>query len=292
MTFEPRKNEHPSTYIVPDRDNQNELVRLTIQDRLLTASMGGVLAEQENQANLRRVLDIGCGTGGWALETVQTYPDLTLVAGIDISQRMISYAREQAESQQVAWRTEFHVMDALRMLEFPDGFFDLVNMRLGGSWLRTWDWPKLLGEISRILRPKGIVRITEQEIMHERSSQAATRINEMVLNAFYRAGHLFEATSTGLTERLPSLLARYEFTQVQSRAHALTYRAGAPETQMYNEDMIAASRTLRPFLEKWGCLSPDYEELCQQLVEETQSPAFYSVWHFQTIWGVKPYTAS
>jgi ubiquinone/menaquinone biosynthesis C-methylase UbiE len=288
MMSGPGKQENPSTYIVADRENQSELVRLTVQDRLLTASMGGVLAEQEKPESLRRVLDIGCGTGGWALEVAQTYPEVALVAGIDISQRMIAYAREQAEHQQVTQRTEFHVMDALRMLEFPASFFDLVNMRLGGSWLRTWDWAKLLGEIVRILRPKGVVRITEQEIMHRRSSQAATRINEMVLNAFYRAGHLFEPKSTSLTERLPTLLTRHGFIQVQSRAHVLTYRAGMPETQMYNEDMIAASRTLRPFLEKWGCLSPDYEELCQQLVEEAQSPDFSSVWHFQTIWGIKP----
>jgi hypothetical protein len=179
-------------------------------------------------------------------------------------------------------------MDALRMLEFPDSFFDLVNMRLGGSWLRTWDWPKLLGEIFRITHPTGVVRITEQEVIHQRSSQAGTRINEQVLAAFYRAGHLFEEKSTGLTARLPSLLAQHGFSQVQTRAHVLEYRAGAPETQMYNEDMIAASRTLRPFLQKWGCLSDDYEELCQRLVVEAQSPDFHSIWRFQTIWGTRP----
>lgn len=289
MTSEPRKNEHPSTYIVPDRENQQELLRLTIQDRLLTASMGGVLAEQANPASLRRVLDIGCGTGGWAIETAQTYPEIHLVAGIDISQRMIIYAREQAEKQQLTQRMEFRVMDALRLLEFPDSFFDLVNMRLGGSWLRTWDWAKLLTEIFRITREEGIVRITEQEILHKRSSQAATRINEMVLNAFYRAGHLFEQSSTGLTSRIPSLLTQHGFLNIQSKPHTLEYRAGTAATQMYNEDMIAASRTLRPFLKKWGCLSDDYEKLCQQLVVEAESPDFYSTWNFQTIWGTKPY---
>ncbi|HET8840432.1 MAG TPA: methyltransferase domain-containing protein [Ktedonobacteraceae bacterium] len=289
MTPEPRKNEHPSTYIVSDRDSQPELIRLTLQDQLLTASMGGVLAEQPDPARLRRVLDIGCGTGGWAIETAQQYPGLLLVAGIDISQRMIIYAREQAESEQVAQHVEFRVMDALRYLEFPNGFFDLVNLRLGGSWLRTWDWPKLLTEIFRITSREGTVRITEQEVMHQRSSQAATKINEMVLNAFFRAGHLFEQTSTGLTSRIPSLMTQYGFGKVQTKGHALEYRAGTPETQMYNEDMIAASRTLRPFLKKWGCLSNDYEELCQQLVTETQAPDFYSLWNFQTIWGIKPF---
>jgi hypothetical protein len=35
-------------------------------------------------------------------------------------------------------------MDALRMLVFPDAFFDLVNLRCGCSYVRTWEWPKLL----------------------------------------------------------------------------------------------------------------------------------------------------
>ena len=50
--------------------------------------------------------------------------------GIDVSQRMIEYAREQAEAQQVSDRVEFHTMDALLMLEFPSDFFDLANLRV------------------------------------------------------------------------------------------------------------------------------------------------------------------
>lgn len=41
----PRRSENPSTYMVQDRKSEKELARLTIQDRLLTAVMGGVLPE-------------------------------------------------------------------------------------------------------------------------------------------------------------------------------------------------------------------------------------------------------
>ncbi len=285
MTQPSQSNEHPSTYIVQDRENQEELARLTLQDHLLTESMGGVLAEQTEPAALRRVLDIGCATGGWVIETAQAYPTISLVIGIDISRRMITYAREQAEAASLAGRVEFHVMDALRMLEFPSHFFDLVNLRLGGSWLRTWDWPKLLSEIHRVTRFGGIARITEQEIMHRRSSQAGTRINEMVMRAFYRAGHLFTQESTGLTAHLPSLLTRHKFVDVQERTHVLEYRAGTPAAEIYSKDMVAASHTLRPFLQKWGCLSDDYDQLCQQLAKDGESPDFHSAWTFHTIWG-------
>ncbi len=285
MTQPSQSDEHPSTYIVQDRENQEELARLTLQDHLLTESMGGVLAEQPEPATLQRVLDIGCATGGWALETASTYPTISLVIGIDISRRMITYARQLAEDESLAERVEFHVMDALRMLEFPDRFFDLVNLRLGGSWLRTWDWPKLLSEMHRVTRPGGVARITEQEIMHRRSSQAGTRINEMVMCAFYRAGHLFTQESTGLTAHLPALLTRHRFLDVQEKTHVLEYRAGTPVGETYSKDMVAASRTLRPFVQKWGCLSDDYDQLCQQLAKDGASPDFYSAWTFHTIWG-------
>jgi ubiquinone/menaquinone biosynthesis C-methylase UbiE len=63
-------------------------------------------------------------------------------------------------------------MDALRMFEFSDRFFDLVNQCAGVSYLRTWEWPKLLQEYKRVIRSGGIVRISEGEWTPECSSPA------------------------------------------------------------------------------------------------------------------------
>ncbi|MBV9232153.1 MAG: class I SAM-dependent methyltransferase, partial [Chloroflexi bacterium] len=133
-SFESGKREQPSRYFVQDRTNAEELLRLTIQDRMLTAAMGGVLPEQTDPHVFRRVLDVGCGAGGWVIETAQTYPNM-LVFGADISRRMIDYAREQAAAAQITDRVEFAVMDALLILEFPTEFFDLVNLRLSSSFM-------------------------------------------------------------------------------------------------------------------------------------------------------------
>jgi ubiquinone/menaquinone biosynthesis C-methylase UbiE len=90
--------------------------------------MGGVLPEQANPRAFQRVLGIACGTGGWAIEVAQTYPEMSLV-GIDINLPMIEYARTQATAQHVDDRVEFHVMDALRVLDFPDASFGMVNLQ-------------------------------------------------------------------------------------------------------------------------------------------------------------------
>jgi ubiquinone/menaquinone biosynthesis C-methylase UbiE len=39
------------------------------------------------------VLDVGCGTGGWLMETAKTHPMIEKLVGADISARMVEHAR-------------------------------------------------------------------------------------------------------------------------------------------------------------------------------------------------------
>lgn len=283
---EPPKAEHPSTYFVQDRQSEPELARVTVQDRMVTKLMGGVLPEQSDPSRFHRILDIGCGSGSWVLEIAQEYPEMRLF-GIDVSQRMVHYAREQAVLYHVDERVEFHVMDALRMLEFPHAYFDLVNLRFGVSFMRTWDWRKLLGEMQRVTRPGGIIRLTDNEIVHESNSPALTRLFEMIRCALFRAGHLFEEENTGLTGHLADLLSQYCCQQVQTKAYALEFRGGTPDCEAYYEDAAHAGRTLRPFVEKWGCSSNDYNAIHQQALKDIQQSNFSNTWRFLTAWGVR-----
>ena len=277
--------ELPSTYFVQDRENKEELLRLTIQDRMITTLMGGVLPEQSDPSIFRRVLDIGCGTGGWVIEAAQNYPEMSLF-GIDVSKPIIEYARSQAVAAQVADRVEYALMDALLILEFPDGYFDLVNTRCSGSFMRTWDWPKLLSEIQRITRRGGVIRLTEPEIHHQNTSPALTQLFDMFQCAMYRSGHLFEDDTTGIIAHLLHLLTRHGYQSVQVKDHALEFHAGTPDGQAYYNNMMHAYSTIRPFLRKWGCFSENYEAVYQQALDEMQQPDFHSTWHLRTAWGI------
>ncbi len=283
---DPRR-EHPSTYFVQDRSNEEELTRLQIQDQMLTAGMGGVLPEQPDPAIFQRVLDVGCGTGGWLIEAAKTCPSMSLLIGVDASERMVEYARAQAEAQQVSDRVQFRAMDALRMLEFSTNYFDLVNQRIGASYLRTWDWPKLLQEFQRVTRPGGVVRVTEGNIIVQSTSSALTRLYELALDAFYRAGHFFIPESNGVTSELARLLHQYEFQNVQTRIYTLEYRAGTAVGQRFYEDMRHSFRTALPFFRKWSHVPEDYETLYQQALNEMQQPDFVAAWSLLTAWGHK-----
>jgi ubiquinone/menaquinone biosynthesis C-methylase UbiE len=284
---EPR-NEHPSTYFVEDRENKEEITRLRAQDQLLTAGMGGILPEQPEPTRFQHILDVGCGTGGWLIAAAKTYPTMTRLVGVDVSSTMIAYARDQAAAEGVSKRVEFHIMDALRMLEFPDQTFDLINQRLGQGYLRTWEWGKLLQEYQRVCRPGGVVRITESESGWDSNSPALLRLNTFGIQASYHAGNIFAPTRDGLLKELAGLLQKAGLQEVQTHAHALRYRAGTPEGQRFAEDMAQLYRTAFPFLRKWVRLPDNYEDIYQQMLNETRQPDFVATWHLLTATGKVP----
>ncbi len=282
-----QKSENQSTYVISSKQQKAEILRLTEQDHIVTRGMGGVLAEQTDPTAFQHILDVACGPGSWIIETAQMYPTTSLV-GIDISQRMIEYARSQAEARHLTNRVEFHVMDVLHPLALPDASFDLVNLRLGISFIRTWDWPNLLSELLRITRPGGIIRITDSEIITQSNSPSLTRLQEMGVCAFFRAGHLFAQESTGLVAHLRHLFTQYGIQHIQEKAHPLKFQAGTAEGQAYCEDMWRIYQSISPFLQKWGCYDHEYDAIYQQARREMQQPDFHVTWNLLTVWGRKP----
>jgi len=67
-----------------------------------------------------RILDIGCGTGIFCLKIAQKG---AFVTGIDLSEKMLTIAREKAKKEKVD--IDFRQMNC-QNLEFPDHFFDGV----------------------------------------------------------------------------------------------------------------------------------------------------------------------
>jgi ubiquinone/menaquinone biosynthesis C-methylase UbiE len=286
MSSEPLK-EHPSTYIVQDRGSLEEMKRLEIQDKMITTGMGGVLPELVDHSSLRRVLDVGCGTGGWLIELAREYPTIEKLVGADISSKMLSYARTQAEAQQLDDRVQFQSMDALRVLEFPTSSFDLVNQRFGVSWLRTWEWKKILLEYQRVTRPGGIVRITEGHVTNESNSEALTKLCKISLEVCFRSGRLFTESGDGVVSQLVRLMTQHGFEDVKSHLYTLVYRAGTEMGQYLYEDMLHAFRVALPFFQKWTRVPDDYEEIYQQALKDMQQPDFVATYTLLTAWGTR-----
>jgi ubiquinone/menaquinone biosynthesis C-methylase UbiE len=264
------------------------MTRLEIQDKMLTKGQNGVLPELADPASLRRVLDVGCGTGNWLMEVARTYPNIQRLVGADISDKMLVYARARAEAEQLDKRVQFQATDALRALPFSGDFFDLVNQRLGASWLRTWEWTKLLLEYQRVLQPGGTVRITEMNGIIENNSPALTQLGNISLETFYHSGRIFSPTSDGLTGHLVRLMKQHGFEDIQTRVHTIVLQSGTPEGQRFYEDMAIAYRVTLPFFQRWTRVPHNYEEIYQQAKKEMQQPDFVATWTLLTVCGTKP----
>jgi SAM-dependent methyltransferase len=193
----------------------------------------------------------------------------------------------------VSDRVDFQVMDALLILEFPKGYFDLVNLRSATSFMRTWNWPKLLSEMQRVARPGGVIRITEALRMHS-NSPAVIRLMALFGEAFFNAGHLFSEVKTedtftegsaGIANDLARLLDQYGVHNIQTRISTGRYLPGTPTGQQYIEDLQLSGKNMLPFVRKWGRLPDDYDTLCQEALDATQRPDFSGSWDMLTAWG-------
>lgn len=101
-----------------------------------------------------RVLDVATGPGEPALSIGPLVGAKGSVVGIDLSERMVELARQNAKGRD---NVEFRVMDAEK-LEFPDASFDLAVCRFGLQIVTDPD--RAIQEMRRVLRPGGRMAAT------------------------------------------------------------------------------------------------------------------------------------
>jgi SAM-dependent methyltransferase len=199
--------EDPQNGYIFDPESAPEMARLINLDRAITEAMGGPLAgiDEKYYPHLTNILDMACGPGGWVLDAAFNLPH-TEVAGVDISRIMVEYAHARARTQQLA-NASFGVMDMTQPLDFADGAFDLVNARYLVGVLKREEWPRFLNECLRLLRPGGLLRLTESDGF-ETTSPALTQLHRWLMHVMHRKQYGFscDGATLGITPVLPSLM--------------------------------------------------------------------------------------
>lgn len=251
--------------------------------------MSGPLSGVSDSSTLDTIVDLGCGPGGWVLDVAFALPGAN-VEGVDISRTMVDYANARARTQHLL-NASFGVMDLTKPLDFPDASFDLVNARFLFAVLKRDAWLPFLRECTRMLRPGGLLRITEPVQFATTSSAAVNQLLELLITqALWQAGYGFspDGHSFGIIHMLPHLLRQQGYQQVQVMAHSFEFSAktDAWPDQYRNVEIIGYQ--VKPLLVKLGLITSEaFDHLQQQALIDMQHETFCAVGHITTVLGTK-----
>lgn len=102
---------------------------------------------QPSPGTTRRILDLGCGTGIWAIEMAKLYPHASVV-GVDL-------APAPVDKSTLPSNCRFEVDDVNLGLQHFHGQYDVVHARLISSGLKSYR--KMMDDAEKCLKPGGVV---------------------------------------------------------------------------------------------------------------------------------------
>ncbi|KAF8250003.1 S-adenosyl-L-methionine-dependent methyltransferase [Wilcoxina mikolae CBS 423.85] len=270
------KNPLPTDEIEQDRlDMHHEIFLQILKGKLHTAPL----------KDPQRVLDIGTGTGIWAIDFADAYP-MAEVIGTDLS------------PIQPAWvppNCRFEVDDAEKEFTYQPNSFDFIHMRNINQGISNW--PKLMSQVFRCTKPGGYVEL--QELAASAHSDDDTMAEDNGVNVFLQ--HIREAmTKMGrppaTTEAMVKLLEGAGFVDVKVHPYKQPLgpwpkdkqlkRIGAMvmlncETGFHAYGMLAFTRVL-------GMDKDEADAICRKGFEAVKNKNSHVYSPFYVVYGKKP----
>jgi ubiquinone/menaquinone biosynthesis C-methylase UbiE len=280
---------------VADVNRTETLTWLINFDSFVNRGMGGALSDElsERLSHVYRerqtpphILDIACGPGGWVRDIVREHPEYE-VTGVDISRPMIDYARDLARTSGFT-NAHFRVMDITEPMNFPEGSFDLINARTLFGVLSHDMWPRLLRECLRILRPGGMIRLTELEAPIS-TSPALNWLWNATAQAFFARKRSFspDGTQIGIIAVLKRLLREAGYQDVHHQAYAFDL-ADPQQREAFRQNFMIVFELVKPFMLGSGVVTDkEYELHYQQMLAEMLDESFEGIWIYLSAIGTK-----
>jgi SAM-dependent methyltransferase len=139
-------------YVLPK--DMGEVNRLDFQHYMMRAALHGNYAAPISAPE--SILDVGCGTGRWAIEMAQLFPTARVV-GIDV----VPPSMDTTTPEQLPPNYSFQAGNILEGLALPDASFAFVHQRYMIGAIPAERWPGTVSELARLTSPGGWVELVE-----------------------------------------------------------------------------------------------------------------------------------
>ncbi|KAG0126685.1 S-adenosyl-L-methionine-dependent methyltransferase [Tuber indicum] len=136
-------------YLIPNDEAEQD--RLDIIHHVFLLLLDGKLFRAPVGDDIQRILDVGTGTGIWAIDAGEAYPAAEVI-GTDLSPIQPSW---------VPSNVSFQIDDAESDWTFASNSFDLIHIRHLNGGIK--DWGKLIRQAFKALKPGGWLDIAEYE---------------------------------------------------------------------------------------------------------------------------------
>ncbi|EPB91728.1 hypothetical protein HMPREF1544_01439 [Mucor circinelloides 1006PhL] len=214
-----------------------------------------------------QVLDLGCGSGCWVMEMAIDYPQYK-ITGLDMADMFPTTIRPE--------NVKFELHNILNGLPYPDQTFDYVHMRLLITGLRTEEWPTVIAEIHRVLKPGGLVQLVESDFTEETNVQIVETFNKEFRQAMVDIGQ-----DPWIGPKLGSLLTQTDFDVLESNERYLDYSLPLnPIAKEMLTNWKSAMLSIKPLLaHRFGTSTDMYNSIVDRYIEGiTQAGWKVKIW--------------
>lgn len=266
-------------YALPKDDA--EINRLDFQHYMLRYALRGNYLAPLVQP--RDILDVGSGSGRWALDMALTFPDANVV-GLDLVPPPADVAADGGAGRDVRPANyAFVTGNVLEGLPFANATFDYAHQRLLFAAIPRPSWPQAVAELARVTRPQGWVELIEGSVGAGAKSPAERIFTQWALKVT-----AIRQIDLQVGPHLPTFLRDAGFANVSLREVQIPIgKHGGRLGRMMQADVLAVIQGLRgPILATGTTEAATFDATINQWLAEADY--YRSYWAIYVAIGQRP----
>ncbi|KAK1232824.1 hypothetical protein PQX77_004050 [Marasmius sp. AFHP31] len=156
-----RHHPYPKDEVPYPRSFDRDVMDLDVWENLFCKQICDSVTWHEFDEPPTKVLDIGCGTGSWILDSARVWRNCHFV-GLDVVPLHPDLI--QVGSMDMAQRITWVQHNFLEGLPFPNEEFDFVRIKRIARGVPEDKWDILFEEITRVMKPGGAFEMIEEDL--------------------------------------------------------------------------------------------------------------------------------